>query len=161
MISKLIKFTVIFFLGLFLIALYFVIQFNSATRAPCSNLQSLSKDEVLLEQLWSGVENVLSNFSNYRVEHSRVGLMYAEDAYNNFDIDWGLFDIPVNVASLEFYGRNIDYGHFEVSQVESIKVGYGYRYYLEFKLAPLSVGADQEKVNDKLRYTEVLIECRE
>lgn len=160
MVDKFTKFTCICFLGLLLIASYFVIQFNSTTRAPCSNLRSLSKDEVLLGQLWGGIENVLRNFSKYRVDHSRVGLMYAENAYNNFDIDWGLFDIPVDVASLEFYGRNVDYSQFEISQVESIKIGYGYRYYLEFKMEPYLTSADQKEVSDKFRYVDVVVECR-
>lgn len=143
------------FLGFFLIASYFVIQFNLATKIPCSNLRSLAKDEVLLEQLWGDIENVLRNFSSYRIANSRVGLMFAEDANNNFDIDWGLFDIPVDVASLEFYGRAVDYGRFEITQVENIKVGYGYRHYLEFKVEPYN------RINDKFRYAEVIVECRE
>ncbi|MDP5211198.1 hypothetical protein [Microbulbifer sp. 2205BS26-8] len=161
MVNKFIKFTYILFIGLLLIASYFVIQLDSTTRAPCSNLHSLSEDELLLEQLWGGIENVLRNFSNYRVDQSRIGLMYAEDAYNNFDIDWGLVDIPVDVASLGFYGKNLDYSQFEISNVESVRVGYGYRYYFEFKMEPYLTSAGQKKINDKLRYVDVVVECRE
>ena len=95
----------------------------------------------------------------------KIGAVFVKEVEGHLGLNWGRLGIPLEIATVELRGKGVDYSNLEKESVEEIRIGYGYRKHIVFKLKQDS-NIDEPSVqfgeSDISGISgEVTIECRD
>jgi hypothetical protein len=108
--------------------------FYSKSKDKCKNLKRILENQELIISIWSGVSFYFEDPYFLSSLEKDSGIVYVRDLNGSLNINWESLGIPIEYATIEIIGNNINYGKIDASKVTNIKVGYGYKYHLVFDI---------------------------
>jgi hypothetical protein len=119
----------------------------------CEILMDISKDAVLSNNIWEQ----LSFYHDKPTYLSKIGrssgVVYVEELDNEININWEKIGIPKRHATIEIRGNNINYAAIDPEKVNEIRIGFGYRSHLVYKI--------NQRVDAHSDQYEMVVDCKE
>lgn len=131
------KLKVTAFVTIGLLASIIIISFKIADEARnrfCDNLEKLARTPEIQQKLWVAITKYKTDPFFLSDLYDSKGLIYIKDTKSRLNLDWEELGLPLEHATLEIRGKNINYKKILARQVEEIRVGLGYRDHIVFKV---------------------------
>ena len=148
-------------IGLLIVSIF---TFNLLQDNECSNLEriALSEEELITIKNW--VKKIATDPDLMKGANKERGVIYIENTSNYLGGEWEHLLIPLNLLTVEFRGRKINYQNFKFEDVVSIAIGYGQRKHLILSLNDSdSFGIPDIKKfeqNIKMVSNDIMLMCR-
>ena len=126
------------------VLIFFVVVICSAAgvatylyNEPCRNLNRIASDRDLVSKIWGIVSFYYKDPAYLKASALKSGTFYINEMEVELgsDVEWKEIGINPTVVTLQISGKDIDYSNIEVNQVEEVRVGFGYRFRIVYRLA--------------------------
>lgn len=100
----------------------------------CDNLKRITNNKIIMDDLHSWfIKESEKDIDNYLL---KVGIdsIHVNDINEFQGIDWKRLNIPREIATIEYFGKNLRYSNFNYDDIDTVAIGYGYRKRLYFKV---------------------------
>ena len=125
----------------------------------CNNLSKIGANEKLIIKIKENILIMLDDPQVIAFVANQPGRFYVRNLDNHFGIEWEELGIPIEYATIEFSGKDLDYSNFNKAKIDVVSIGYGYRKSLIISLMsesklddiyPYNLNLDIQKINNNI-----------